>query len=298
MKYSVNLFVLLATLSANAKDIKILAKVGQDIITGSDIARKNSYLKVANGSALPENKVLELLIDEKIQNKIALDNGYSVSKAEINSAFTGLAENNGATAGQFASQLAGRGIPLSVMVDNLENQMLWQKVVYSEARGKVKATDSEVDAKLAEITKKSSASVMELSEIVVTVSGSKAATQAKVDKVYNDLIGGADFATKAKAVSESPTAAKGGFIGVIDERGLSGNPLGSKLKGAAANTVLKPIYDDATASFRIMKVGDKKSVGPKITRKQAESIVVSEKLDTIGKGMLEEARKNIYIKRM
>ncbi len=206
---------------------RVVAIVDGDIILQSELKRRSAVIQQQlqeRKTPLPDaevfrQQVLDKLIIDRIQLKLAADSGIKVSDDELNRTLDRIADSNQLTLAQFKQQLEAEGQNYLEVREQIRSEMLISQVQNRRVNQRIHISDQEVQNFLAsEQGRKSAEAQLHLGHIMIPVpSGAspEQLTQAKqqADQVHQQLIAGADFGTTAIAVSKSPEALKGGDIG-------------------------------------------------------------------------------------
>lgn len=217
-------FMLALTVAAQAQDTRIVAVVNNDIVTGEDVAAR---LKLIMGSSgipdTPQNvqqltpRVVNTLVDEKLEMQEAARWKISVSKAEIDRALANIETRNHLAKGGLDAFLKAHDIPRSSLVDQITAALTWNKVVEERYSSDVTVSDSEVNDELARIKADVGKPESHVAEIFLAVDNPT--QDAEVKSLANRLIAqiraGANFLALAQQFSQSPSAATGGDIGWV-----------------------------------------------------------------------------------
>ncbi|MCX6811312.1 MAG: peptidylprolyl isomerase [Candidatus Berkelbacteria bacterium] len=172
------------------------AVVGSNLITMNDLSKEVGYIKYFYQKTAPdqmpdnsliEKQVIDRLIQEKVAEKLARDNGVSVSKKEVDDQFDKIADENGGAekVKQILSDLYG--LDVKTFKDLIRDQLLQEKL-----RDKFEK-DLQMQIKVKHILVKVAPDA---------TPEAKAQAQAKAQDILNKIKGGADFTEMAKQFSE------------------------------------------------------------------------------------------------
>ena len=205
----------------------IAAVVNQGVITHSDVNERMRLVMASSG--LPNNddvrtkirpQILNMLIDEALQLQEAQRLDIEVTPEEVESGIDMVAQNNKIDPATFRKMLAGSGIKMSTMADQVRSQMAWGKVIQKKLRPKVNVSETDIDARLDFI--KSSAGKMQylVGEIFLPVDNpaEDGSVRQLAQKLTAEIASGkAPFPQVAAQFSQGPSAARGGDIGWVQE---------------------------------------------------------------------------------
>lgn len=118
----------------------VVAFVNGEPITARDVESRAKLMELSsqNHQAPPRQKVIDELIDEKLEVREGRRWGIEISDAEVNSSFAYAATHNArlASADQFAALLKDKGISVSDFKSRLRAQLVWPQLV----RGRYQAS--------------------------------------------------------------------------------------------------------------------------------------------------------------
>ncbi|MCB1754842.1 MAG: peptidylprolyl isomerase [Gammaproteobacteria bacterium] len=225
--------ILFATLTANslyAEDTlidKVVAVVNDDVILQSEVERETQLLtRQASeaGQRLPEaeilrERILERLIQNKVQMQRAENLGISVDEDSLNRAINSIARNNNMDLSRFRQALREEGLDYQVFRQNIREEMTIARLRNREVEANVNVSAREIDAYLKRTTGQDAAqSSYKLQHILIGVpegASSEQIRQAsnKIEAIRKSLSDGGDFAQIAAANSDGARALDGGEIG-------------------------------------------------------------------------------------
>ncbi len=206
----------------------IVAVVNQELVTAGELQLRLTRLQEnasRGGGALPpaeklRQQVLDALIDERVQVTYARDSGQRLDDAELDRAVANVALQNQITMAQLRERLHAEGIDFVRFRSNVRDQMLAERVREREVLGRIRISDSEIDAfleKRRDATR--GADQFNIAQILVTVAeGADEATlarrRARADAALQRVRGGEAFEAVARELSEDGNRAQGGVIGM------------------------------------------------------------------------------------
>lgn len=203
-------------------ELKIAAVVNDDVITQLDvIARLRASMLTARLQDTPENRqqllptIMRALIDDHLKTQEARAQGVTVGDGEVNSRISGLAARNSMSREEFESYLNGNGILVSALADQIRADIGWNRLVQRKLRPTIRVADAEIDEALARAKAGQGKPEYRISQIFQAVDSPKDAPsiQQSVQRLLDQLNGGADFASLAQEFSQDSSAASGGDIG-------------------------------------------------------------------------------------
>lgn len=206
---------------------QVVAIVDNDIILESELKRRSAVFRqqlADRKTQLPEAsvfrlQVLEKLIIDRIQLKLADQSGIRVSEDELNKTLERIAKSNNLTLAQFKQKLEADGQNYLEVREQIRSEMMIRQVQNRRVNQRIHISEQEVKNFLtSEQGRKRSEPRLKLAHIMIPVpSGASpeqlAEAKMQVDQTHQQLLDGADFSATAIAVSKSPEALKGGDIG-------------------------------------------------------------------------------------
>lgn len=219
------------TFSAQAEDEKfgIIATIGDEAITNADLINR---MKITIISAKLESspeviekikpRVMQNLINEKLQIQAAKDAGVAPTETEIEKAISSLEQLNSMQPGDLRKLLGANNVPISSMKDQIRGEISWANLRNSSIRSKVKIKDDEVENFIKSQNVSTSRVEYFINEIVIPVDDPAEDEKIKnlALKLKSEIEAGKDFKAIAKQFSQSATATNGGEVGWLSENQL------------------------------------------------------------------------------
>ncbi|MDP6706121.1 MAG: peptidylprolyl isomerase [Alphaproteobacteria bacterium] len=230
-----------------SQDVQRIAAIVNDaVISGYDLERRLDL--VIRSTEMPDDretrrqlrpKVLEILIDEKLQLQEAKRLNIQVSEREMGVAMRRIEEQNDLPQGAFDNFIRANGIDRDSLLGQIRAQISWSKVL---RRRLPPLAEDEVDEALSKVEANVGKPEYEVSEIFIPVDGPAKAAEAR--QIAIDLVqqirAGTPFAAAARQFSRGPTAASGGQVGWL-KPGQVAAEIDIALQGMAVNAVSDPI---------------------------------------------------------
>jgi peptidyl-prolyl cis-trans isomerase SurA len=216
-----------ASLTPQSSDF-IVALVDSDPITNQEINAQVQQVLAqlsANNGPLParqelSKQVLERVISERAQLQWAREQGIKVPASEAKQAEVTLASRNDLTVEEFRQKLASSGINPERFFEDLQSQLVLQRLREKEVTPRIKISDMEVNQYLKEQANDWSKTVakLELAQIFlplpeVAKPEDVQAAVAQMTAVKARLKAAEDFYAVAKEVSQGPERTLGGMMG-------------------------------------------------------------------------------------
>lgn len=275
---------LVLTLVANGagaqEALRIAAVVNDKMISAYDLNMRLSLIIFLSG--LPNTgevrqrvapQIMQTLIDEEIKRQEVTRLEIPINENEIERAMQSLEKVNGLEKGRMDKFLASNGIDKSTLIDQIETQIGWRKLLSGRFAPTIQIGDEEIDEILAEIEKNKGKPEFLVAEIFLPVDRPDKEPEAL--KLANRLIqqvrSGANFQGLAQNFSKSPTAERGGVIG-WSRLGQLGGKLDKALARLQLGEISPPIRTED--GFYILFLRDRRTARG-LTDPDAGSAVVN-----------------------
>lgn len=208
-----------ATLSS-ASTSKILLTVNGSPITELDLAQRIRLVNINSGgnvqlSDSQSAEILESLIQERLQIKIARDKKITVAESEIEEAFNNMAKENKMTTAQLIDFLKGNGVSKETMLHRIRAQLHWMRYIRQQYAPVIHVSDNEVERNIKSFDAQKGQKEYLLSEIALYTTGSGQEDRIKrnAEDLVRQIRQGAKFEALARELSKSDSASKGGDMG-------------------------------------------------------------------------------------
>jgi peptidyl-prolyl cis-trans isomerase SurA len=206
----------------------IVAVVNQELVTASEVEGRIARIRAeaARGrQSLPRDdelrrRVVDMLIDERVQLTYARENGQRVDEAELDRAVANVAQQNQVTMDQLRERLRQDGLDYGRFRNTVRDQMMTERVREREVMSRIRISDNDIDAFLAERQARlGAASEYNIAQILVTVPDGAGADEvqarrARAEAALARVRAGEAFEAVAREVSEDANRAQGGVIGM------------------------------------------------------------------------------------
>ena len=201
----------------------VVALVNSEPVTNHDIHARLARLQPPEGTQLPPRdellrQITERLILERIQLQAAAEQGLRIDDATLAQAEEGIANQNGLSVAQLHLRLKGLGQTIDAFRANLRDEMLLQRLREREVDNRIRISESDIDAYLAEHQNPEQAEI-NLAQLLVRVpEGADEATverlRQRAEQLRQRARDGADFAALAREQSDAPDKTQGGELGL------------------------------------------------------------------------------------
>jgi peptidyl-prolyl cis-trans isomerase SurA len=268
MKWLLRLGLFLALAGAcQAQETRIAAVVNNDIVTADDVdARLMLLMRTSGIPDTPQNRqqlqrrVLQQLIDEKLEMQEAKRYKVVASKDEVERALSNIESRNSMPKGGLDTYLKQAGVPRRTLVDQLTASIIWNKVVEGRYSSDVSVSDAEVNDELARLKADIGKPQSHVAEIFLAIDNptQEADVKSLADKLIQQIGHGAQFPAVAQQFSQSPSAATGGDIGWVTPSQF-GPPLDDAIAKMKPGEMSYPIR--TTAGYYILLLIDRRTPG-------------------------------------
>ena len=244
-----------------ANRVKIIAKVGTEIITNVDIDNEYKYLIALNNNynSIEKKKIYryakESLIREKIKKSeiekffnLGIKDNYVDERIIIIYKNLGFQNIN-----EFVDYLKDYNLKIDEIYKKIEIEIKWNQLIFEKYRNQIIINKEVLKKEL--IEEKRNRDTFNLSEIVFSIKN-----KSEFEKKYNQIIKSINDIGFEKTVliySESSSANNSGNLGWIDEISLSKIIL-NEIKRIGISEITKPIK--MSNGILILKLNDKKKI--------------------------------------
>ncbi|HEY1503130.1 MAG TPA: peptidylprolyl isomerase [Stellaceae bacterium] len=268
MKWLLRLGLVLALAgTCQAQETRIAAVINNDIVTADDVNARLMLLMRSSG--IPDtpqnrqqlqNRVLQQLIDEKLEMQEGKRYKVTADKAEIERALTSIESRNSMQKGGLDQYLKSAGIPRSTLADQVTASIIWNKVVEGRYSSDVSVSDTEVNDEIARLKADMGKPQSHVAEVFLAIDNPTQESEVKslADKLIQQIRAGAQFPAVAQQFSQSPSAATGGDIGWVTPNQF-GPPLDEAIAKMNPGEMSYPIR--TTAGYYILYLIDRRTPG-------------------------------------
>jgi peptidyl-prolyl cis-trans isomerase SurA len=268
MKWLLGLgFVLALAGACQAQETRIAAVVNNDIVTADDVnarlmllMRSSGILDTPQNRQQLQNRVVQQLIDEKLEMQEGKRYKVAADKGEVDKALNSIENRNSMQKGGLDQYLKSAGIPRSTLVDQVTASIIWNKVVEGRYSSDVSVSDTEVNDEIARLKADMGKPQSHVAEIFLAIDNPRQEPEVKAlaDKLIQQIRGGAQFPAVAQQFSQSPSAATGGDIGWVTPNQF-GPPLDEAIAKMNPGEMSYPIR--TTAGYYILYLVDRRTPG-------------------------------------
>ena len=257
------LFHCIVFLNLYANEVKIVAKIENEIITNIDIENEYKYLITLNKSLKDINKKQLLifaknsLIKEKIKKK-EINKFYQLEKKNdaVDKLITGIYEKLSIdNLDEFKIYLQNNELEYNNVYKKLEIEAVWNEMVYHLFKDKIYIDETDLRNKL--INNQQKVESLLISEIIVNIKNKN-----DIEKSYNRLMQSIEkFGYKETVLRLSISNSKNnsGLLGWVNKNTLS-KKIQNELNKIEIGQITKPIL--ISSGMLVLKLEDKKFIEP------------------------------------
>ena len=251
------LTILLSTLKAN--EVKIISKIGNEIITNVDVKNEYNYLVTLNKSLkeIDKNEVISFaqnsLIKEKIKkNEIVKFYELNQKNETVDLMIEGIYKNLGLESkNSFKKYLENNNLKFDDVYKKIEIEAVWNQMIYQKFKDKIFIDEKKLKKKI--LDNENEIESLLLAEIVLNLENKK-----EIDKKYNELIKNINtfgFKESVLKFSISNSKSNSGKIGWVNKNNLS-KKIQLALNEIKIGEITKPIL--ISSGLLVLKLEDKK----------------------------------------
>jgi peptidyl-prolyl cis-trans isomerase SurA len=230
----------------------IVAVVNGDAITSGDVENRARLFAVSTGLPLsPEvlsrlrPQIVRQLINERLELQEMERRKVVVPDEEIAAAIASIEQRNRMAPGALRQALAGQGIALRTLIDEVRVQIGWTRVLRQELGAKADVSEADINDQVRRLGAERGQPEYEVGEIFIPVEEPSKLADARrfADTVITQLRAGAPFPVVAAQFSQSQTALQGGDLGWVHASQLDpaiADLLAQMPPGAISNPVEVP----------------------------------------------------------
>lgn len=201
-------------------------------------------------------QVLDQLKTEKLELEEAQRKNITVAPPEVDKEIEGIIKDNHLTMDQLKELLGKDNVAFETLRAQIAVQLAWQKAIEDEYADRINITEQDVNEELARIAEGANRPHYLVSEIFLAIDSPDQADAVlkNAQDLEAQIQSGAPFPTIARQFSQSPSAANGGDIGMVQEGQLSPE-LNDALKTLPIGSITPPIR--SAGGYYILALRDK-----------------------------------------
>ena len=292
--------------AAAQEDLKIVAVVNDDVITGLDLFQRLRLAMIATQSTdSPEARerliptVLRALVDERLKAQEARRQNVQVPEGEIEEWFEALAARNRVSSEDFAAGMAAAGVGKETMLEQRRIEVGWVLAVRRRFADEVQITDKDIAQERRRMAAAEGQSEYRLQQIFLPVAGDEAGMRRAAEQIVRQVQGGADFAALAAQFSQDQSAAGGGDLGWVRPDQLDA-AVAAALPSLAKDAVSPPLR--GAGGYYILRLLDSRLAGGDVDHGGAAPSsddiarrLAGRRLETLARGLLADLRRAAVI---
>jgi peptidyl-prolyl cis-trans isomerase SurA len=324
--FSLILIFLMAGNSTGQVIDRVVAVVNDDVILLSDLEStgktyfekvKDSTPEASRAEALRNARehVLDAMIEDTLVNQKAKKDKISISDDELKKSYEQILKRSGLTEKQFMDKVKESGLTKEEYNKKLRNQILQDRLISSEVRSKVIITDTMVKEYYDRHSKEQTVTKGGYSLLQMGfIWGQSPESKKSAPNLYADKIDakqraehalklareGQDFRELAKKLSNLPSAADGGDIGIFKE-----DDMAADMREAVIHLKPGEISDiiETPAGFQFFKlIANKEGVDPQSSYESAKDgirdLLYQEQLKKEFDNWVKDLKAQAYIRKM
>lgn len=246
---------------------KATAVVNDAVITGTDVDQRVALILLANEGEVPGGdlnalklQVLRQLIDDTLEIQEAKTADITVTQAEINQSFDGVAGRFKQTPAQFRTYLRTKGTSERSLRRQIEAGLAWQRYLRRRIEPFENVGDEEVKGILDRLQQSQGTEEYAISEIYMKAApGTEQQVVANMRQIITELQKAQQpFSAFARKYSESPTSGVGGELGWVRAAVLPDSMV-TAVQQMQVGQVAGPI--ETPGGFSLVYLTDKRRVG-------------------------------------
>lgn len=278
--------------------VKIAAIVNGEIISNQDIQNRiNSFLMTsqiplnAQTKEMIAQKVLHGAIDEKIKLQAAEKEGIKIDDKDVKLAIKNFEKNNKIPEGELKNILKQANVSQKSFEEQMKADLAWIRLLKNKLRYEGNITQSEIEKALADAQKDLNTPKYFISEIFIKKEKAKD-IQYLVDNLKKDP----RFELYAMKFSDSPSAAKGGNLGWINQGQLP-DKLEEVIYGLKNGEISDAIpMNDGYYIIRLNQKFDPKKDKPTLPNaEEIKNYLTNQKMERLAQKYLQDLRVNSVI---
>ena len=253
------IFIILFSAILKANEVKIITKIGEEIITNIDIEDEFNYLTTLNTSLKQMNKdqviafAKNSLIKEKIkknelQKFYKFNNKNETVDLMIQDIYKKL---NISSLDEFKLHLKNNNLEFDNVYKKIEIESVWNEMIYQKFKDKIFIDEEELKRKI--LNNKEKVESLFISEMVISINNKN-----EINKKYNEVVKNIEtygFKESVLKFSISNTKNNSGTIGWINKNSLS-QKIQKALDEIQVGEITKPIL--VSSGILVLKLEDKK----------------------------------------
>ncbi len=284
------IIIFILTNISHSETQKIAVVVNDEIISEYDINERIKLITFSSNirNKNLRNKILNLLIDEKIKIQESKKLGFSITEKEIERGINIIEKQNKMAKGQLKIELTRNKISFNTLIEQLTGELLWQKVLSGKIYPQVTVSENELEEalKIKSNNLKLKNSQFNLSQIIFD-------KKANIDevKIYENIkkITTCNSFEKIGKNIGAKSSTNLGYIDINDTPKNIQNALNKLNIGDKTNLI------STSTGFQIFMVCDIKLVDIKKQKNIVRQAIARKKIFNLSKKYLDDLKRNSVI---
>ena len=302
-KFFITIFFLNFTFAQASFQNKIIANIGDQIITSHELKNKIITSLILNNQEINQNSVnqnkkmaLQALVNYKLKKNEIIKYDIKPNKKAVDSYLERIASKFNVNADGLKKIFQINNLNFELYVDEIQIEYAWQQLIYNIYNKKLLLDDEQISEELNQLIKSQQSLLeYELAEIELLLESSSEDIE-KINQIKTELTSNS-FENTAIKYSASSSALDGGNLGWINAKALS-NDIAIKLENMKVGQVTDPIYK--TNSILFIKLLNKKKTSLNLENKEKlkNKIIADKKnelLDLYSNNHLTKIKNNTFI---
>ena len=303
LKFFIVVFFLDFTFSHASFQNKIIANIGDQIITSHELKNKIITNLILNNQEINQNSVnenkkmaLQALVNYKLKKNETIKYKIKPNKKAVDNYLERIASRYNVNIDDLKNIFKINNLNFELYVDEIQIEYAWQQLIYNMYNKKLLLDDKQVNEELNQLIKNQQGLVeYELAEIELLV-GSSQEDIEQINLIKSELKTNS-FENTAIKYSASSSALDGGNLGWINAKALSSD-IATQLKNMKKGQVTEPIYK--TNSILFIKLLGKKQTSLNLENKEKlkNKIIADKKnelLNLYSNNHLTKIKNNTFI---
>ena len=312
------LLLAVLSLSGTAAELdRVVAVVNNGVILRSELDNQLREIQArAAGQAddrLPprdilERQVLERMILAEIQWQMAEKTGIKIPDEAVNQAVASIARHNNMRLDDFIAAIQAEGVDYQALREDIRRDLSIEQLRQREVARRIVVTEREIDNQLeamstgaaesggkpadgkAVITETHARHILMRPSVVMD----EAKIRATMNRLRNELAGGADFAALAKQYSDDATADQGGDLGWLAS-GTTAPEFQQAMDALAPGQISEPFR--SRFGWHLVQVIERRNrdATDEVKRDQARQQVFQRKLEEATQAWQRRLREEAYV---
>lgn len=243
----------------------VAAIVDDKVITTFDVEQRTQLMLMSSGRTVPpdmmpqiKQRALNDLVEEQLKINEAIRLEVEIDDKEVEGELQTIAAGGGLTVPQLEKVLAGEGVSIDTLRQQLRASIVWPRLVRGRYGARVRVSDEEVEATIERMHDDATNEQFLVSEICIPVADPSEAPNLYQGslQLIEQMRRGVPFAVVAQQFSACSSAAAGGDLGWV-RAGELPPEIDEVIRALPPQSVTNPIPSEG--AFMILAVRDKRA---------------------------------------